>query len=593
MKTKEIFSILILCGLLFGCGVSDAPTPNEEAVFSAEETEEREEEEGREITEKAEAAEDRQSTEEAVQSHEKTERIWQNIEQGENKIYVTADELQGNILGYSLIRMPPVPENDMYYERDLPYLLDEELVGKGIYVSDYLCETEVFLGNILKEVLTQRGKVSDENRPYFTEYALRQIEETEWETLDAEWKTDLWMYDRYCLPYPLSGGGGYRFFYWFSGDEEKTAGENINQAAVSLYVDNQGKICEMEITIHTVPKEENGIERGILEIGLLDDDIYGEPVILGGSPCREELVWDFERYFRRFMEPDEIYEQKNEGLLQSGNVVSSAEEVADIFLHVMETRGADVEKYAEQFGFETDFSDFAEADWDALEENWTAGEAYDCFFIDRIAYAGYAGFKYYFYPDFKAMGVDEAKMVVIGCNVSVEDGRIDYNAVDIFPITEKVCQEMKQKQEKGRTLIVEKGTALTGKEKVEIPVIDRPLQYIPISEFDVDAVAAAHSSRKEKGELWGFTDMAEAGAYLGEKFLQDFAEDQEDGWKADGQYDCFHVSSNEATGYLHLQYYFYPEKNGEKQTKAKIMVVDVFLSEEGIAKTEINELYEE
>ncbi len=544
--------------------------------------------------EKAEAAEDRQSTEEAVQSHEKTERVWQNIEQGENKIYVTADELQGNILGYSLIRMPPVPENDMYYERDLPYLLDEELVGKGIYISDYLCETEVFLGNILKEVLTQRGKVSDENRPYFTEYALRQIEETEWETLDAEWKADLWMYDRYCLPYPLFGGGGYRFSYWFFGDEEKTAGDKINQAAVSLYVDNQGKICEMEITVDTVPKENNRIETAILDIGLLDDDIYGEPVIREGSPCREELVWDFERYFRRFMEPDEIYEQKNEGLLQSGNVGSSAEEVADIFLHVMGTRGADVEKYAEQFGFETDFSDFAEADWDALEENWTAGEAYDCFFIDRIAYAGYVGFKYYFYPDFKAMGVDEAKMVVIGCNVSVEDGRIDYNTVDIFPITEKVCQEMKQKQEKEKTLIVEKGTALTGKEKVEIPVIDRPLQYIPISEFDVDAVAAAHSRRKEKGELWGFTDMAEVGAYLGEKFLQDFAEDQEeDGWKADGQYDCFHVSSNEAAGYLHLQYYFYPEKNGEKRTKAKIMVVDVFLSEEGIAKTEINELCEE
>lgn len=175
-----------------------------------------------------------------------------------------------------------------------------------------------------------------------------------------------------------------------------------------------------------------------------------------------------------------------------------------------------------------------------------------------------------------------------------EEGReITEKTVDIFPITEKDCQEMKQKQEKGKTLIVEKGTALTGKEKVEIPVIDRPSQYIPISEFDVDAVAAAHSSRKEKGELWGFTDMAEVGAYLGEKFLQDFAEDQEDGWKADRQYECFHVSSNEAAGYLHLQYYFYPEKNEEKRTKAKIMVADVFLSEEGIAKTEINELCEE
>ena len=95
------------------------------------------------------------------------------------------------------------------------------------------------------------------------------------------------------------------------------------------------------------------------------DDNYSEPVIREGRPCREEMTWDFERYYRRFMNPDEIYEQENKGLLQSENASSSAEALAEIFLHVMENRGTDVEKYAEYFGYDTDFSKFAGTDWGA------------------------------------------------------------------------------------------------------------------------------------------------------------------------------------------------------------------------------------
>lgn len=531
--------------------------------------------------------EDMQTIEEAPPYGE--ERVWQNIAQGEEQIHVTADELQGNILGYSLLRYSPYPEDNMYYEKDMPYLVEEELVGRGIYISDYMCETEVFLGSLLKEVLADRGTVSDKNRPYFTEYALRQVEDTDWEALDADWDADLWTYDRYYSMHPLCGGG-YQFSYYFYGDKEKTTGSETNLADIGLYVDRDGKICEIAITIDTVPVAENRIEIAILNNGLFEDD-YIEPVIREGSPCREEMVWDFERHFDRFLNPDESYEQKNEGLLQSGNACSSAEAVADLFLHVMGNRGADVEKYEEQFAYY--FSDFADTDWGVLEENWVADKAYDCFFIDRIAFSGYVGFQYYFYPDFAAMGVDEAMMVAIGCNVDCYDGMIGYNTVDIFPITEEACGEMRQKQEENKTLVVEKGTALAGEEKVNIPVMDRPVPYIPICAFDVDAVAAVHSGRKVLEELWGFTDTAQVGVYLGEKLLQDLANDQEEsGWKGDGQYDCFRVNTNEAAGCLHLQYYFYPEKNGEAQTKARIMVVDVFLSEEGIEKMEVNEFCE-
>ena len=576
MNNRKVFNTLIFSSLLLlsGCGGLDMPTMKEADIAFDVATEDREGE--KVITEEALADSDEGA--ENTAAPDEDEWVRQNINKSENEIHVTAEQLQGNILGYSLLRYSPNPENNMYYERDMPYLVEEEFVGRGIYISDYMCETEVFLGSILKEVLMDHGLVSEENRQYFTEYALGQLKEVEWETLDAQWSPDLWTYDRYYSMYPLSGGGGYQFSYYFFGDDEKTAEEEINQIAMKLYVDGDGKICGLGITINTVLAEDNRIERSILDNGLFDEG-YSELVIREGVPYMEEMEWDFERYFRRFMYNDEIYEQENKGLLQSGNASSSAEELADIFLHVMKNRGADVEQYAGQFGFEKDFLNFAHTDWGALGENWTVSEGYDCFFTDRIQGSGYVGFQYYFYPDFQTMGVDEAMMVAIGCN----EGKIDYNTVDIFPITEETYGKIRKKQKEDRVLVVEEGVAQMGKDKVDIPVIDRELQYKHIREFDAAAVAATQSSRRVKEEFGGFTDTAEAAVYLREKFLQDFAEEQ---------YDCFHIRGNEAAECLHLQYYFYPEKNGEEQIKSRIMVVDVFLSEQGIEKMEVNEFCE-
>ena len=68
-----------------------------------------------------------------------------------------------------------------------------------------------------------------------------------------------------------------------------------------------------------------------------------------------------------------------------------------------------------------------------------------------------------------------------------------------------------------RVLVVEEGMLQMGKDKVDVPVIDRELQYRPISEFDAATVAAMQSNRRVKEEFWGFTDTAEAAAYLREK----------------------------------------------------------------------------
>lgn len=564
------------------------------------------------ITELNDGSEDmveREDTCESASSQEDTKR-WPD------RIYeVTADNMQGNILGYSLIRQPPNPDN-RYYERDLPYLLEESMVGKGIYISDYMCETEVFLGNLLKEVIRYRGTVNEENRQYFTEYALQRIDETDWDALDAGWEAAPYAYDRTYQMMPVAGGYGYQFYYCFYPEEEETSKKESAQVEMTVYVDGDGRICEIRASISMVPAETNRMVKYIQTDGL-SDNTYREQVILDGSPCREELVWDFEKHFRRFMYPDEIYEQENNGLLAFGTVCDSAENLADIFLHVIGNRGADVEKYAKWFGYESYFTDFADSNWGLLEENWTADEEYDCFFIDRIEDAGYVGFQYYFYPDFADMDVDTAKMAVIACNVDITYGTIDYNRVDIFPITEEAYLEMKQKQTGSRVLVVDKGTALLGKEMVAIPVLDRPVEPVSIAAFDPDTVAAAHSGRKEIKELWGFADTAQAGSCLGEMFLRDLVNDYveegviyksaknsemisaalytmdqflEAGWKVDEQYDCYYIGANEAAGCMHFQYYFYPADVSDEQVKNRTLVADVYLSEAGIERMAVEEL---
>ena len=146
MKHKEIFSALILGSLLLlsGCGASDMPKMKEADITPDVETEER----GEDTVITGEMLADSDSSAENEEFLNEEEWVWQNVNKSENAIHVTADQLQGNILGYSLLRYSPNPENQMYYERDMAYLVEEEFVGKGIYISDYMCETDSILRNM-------------------------------------------------------------------------------------------------------------------------------------------------------------------------------------------------------------------------------------------------------------------------------------------------------------------------------------------------------------------------------------------------------------------------------------------------------------
>lgn len=602
-KKLWIFLLFYLLILLGGCNASDDFLENE-------------------VTNTAANTDSEESETELVQAsvaEEVLEDTSEEDEQWSKRIYVTADQLQGNILGYSLIRMPPDPLTNMYYERELPYLVDEAVMGNGIFVSEYMCETEVFLGNILKEVLAERGKISVENERYFTEYALQQLKETDWSLLDEDWEIDPYAYGRDYQLNTVFGENNYDFSYYFYPDREKTVTEETEEVNIYLSVNSSGQVYEIQTDIFTVPAEQAEIENYICMSGLFDE-LYQETMIQSGQVSNEKMIWDFEKHYRRFLYPDEVYEQENEGLLASGNAAASAEETGRIFIDILESRGTDIGQYEEIFSVYEDsgFWQFKNSDWGWLEENWTADEEYDCIFKDYIGYSGYVGFQYYFYPDYDALDTDVAKAVSIDCLVSIHYGEISHTSMKTFPMTREEYQRAKEIKREGResTLVVEKGNILQGKEMVALPIPGRQLSFMPVSDFQADALSYDHSERKRAGEIWGFSDVAKVAGFLGDKFLGDIQNDTvekgeiaklcrnedemsaffnaaekfvESGWEADEQYDCYEILQNEVAGCMHLRYYFYPRRLSIKQKSGRVMVVDMYLSEQGIESMKLNE----
>lgn len=91
----------------------------------------------------------------------------------------------------------------------------------------------------------------------------------------------------------------------------------------------------------------------------------------------------------------------------------------------------------------------------------------------------------------------------------------------------------------------------------------------------------------EEGEIYKAAKNEEAVSSA----LYDIEQLLEEGWKADRQYDCFIIKANEAAGYMHLQYYFYPESVNVEQMKGKILVVNMYLSEAGTESMVVDEIY--
>jgi len=74
-------------------------------------------------------------------------------------------------------------------------------------------------------------------------------------------------------------------------------------------------------------------------------------------------------------------------------------------------------------------------------------------------------------------------------------------------IFESALKDVKE-ESRERTLVVEKGTILWGKEMVALPVPERELSFMPVSDFQVDTLSYNHYRRERTGEIGGFSDVA-------------------------------------------------------------------------------------
>ncbi len=527
-----------------------------------------------------------------------------------DKIYVTEEQLQGNILGYSLKRNQVL---DMWYEKDMPYLLDEEVVGQGVFISEYMCETEVFISSVLMDVLISHGEVDSEQKQYFTDWAIEQLALTDWDLLDEQWSPDLYAYDRnYELLYIL-GKSNYSFSYVFYPDKKEDVMDEVNYVNITCSVNSEGKIYEINISINKAPAESAGMEKTVNTVGLFDDS-FNEIVVCDGNIYSGKILLDYEKYFKRFLYPDEEYKQSNNGLLNSGDAALSAESIGKIFNDVLEAKGKNVSQYAEWFAYDTSFTEFENNSWDYLEENWIANAEYDCVYIDNIS-IGYVGFQYYFYPDYDIMNTDKAKAVIINCNVDVATGKLVYTDIRLFSMTRQEYQTIKEMHEKElqNTAVVEKGQMLAGKESIVWSIPQNELLFIPVEEFSPRVYSTDNYERKKQYELWGYSDLAEVAAYLGEVFLEDIEnETVENGslaklltekvdasclysiaecaekWNIDKKYDCYFMRENECAGSIHLKYYFYFEKTSENYGNKNVMVIDLYISDLGVEYMQVN-----
>lgn len=528
-----------------------------------------------------------------------------------NKIYVTEEQLQGNILGYSLKRNQVL---NMWYEQDMPYLLNEASVGKGVFISEYMCETEVFIGSIIKDILMSHGEVNSEQKQYFSDWALEQLTLVDWDLLNKQWSPDLYTYDRnYELLYVL-GKSNYSFSYIFYANEKENMMEELNYVNITCFINSEGKICEIKISINTTAAEDAGMKKTVNDVGLFDDT-FNEIVVSDGNIYSGKILLDFEKYFKRLLYTDEKYEQNYNGLLVTGDAALSAESVGKIFIDILEARGENVSQYAEWFAYDTSFYEFKSNIWDYLEDNWTANAEYDCVYIDNVI-IGYVGFQYYFYPNYDIMNTDMAKAVIINCNVDIITGKLGYIDIRFFPMTRQEYQTVKDMNgmEHWNTAVIERGQMMLSKEKVNLPVPQNELIFMPIEEFCPRVLLEDNYKRKKKYELWGYSDVSEIADYLGELFLEEIENETiekgsiikvltdkvdvsclhsiaecTENLIVDEKYDCYYMRENECAGNIHLKYYFYLQGCDGNCGSKTVVVIDLYISELGIEYMQVND----
>ena len=125
------------------------------------------------------------------------------------------------------------------------------------------------------------------------------------------------------------------------------------------------------------------------------------------------------------------------GFLVTGDVSVSAETAGKIWMDILESRGNNLCQYGNLFSTEHIMGDSAAGKFGQIESGWKADGRYDCYYTDMAEETGEVLFRYYFYPDYGAMGVEEAKAVILDCGISVGSGKISWADIKIFSMTKE------------------------------------------------------------------------------------------------------------------------------------------------------------
>lgn len=504
------------------------------------------------------------------------------------KTYIDDRErrIDGNIVGYTYKN-----RWDAGYVRDPDYILPEELIGRGIYVSEHMAETEIFLGQQLQELLTEKGIVHKEDRQYYTDWALQQLGEVNWELLDDGWEPEPFEYGREYEPMNMPKVQ-YEFHYDFYPRQQSITTTETQVVGIKLLVDEDGVIVSINVNILAVETSKSSLKDYVNYLGLFPN-WYSEMLIKDGNTDKK-IMLDYEMYEWEIDE-DHTSQELSEASIQ-------AENIAEICIDMLESRGEHAPKYQEYFHYDSYYEVFLNCPWDEIGADWKAGENYSCEYIDRLEMTGSFGYCYYFYPNFEAMETDRGKAAIVSCRIDNFKKMLSYIGLLVFEVSKEDVSEKKQ----SGIQIVEAGKVAEGTGSIYVPVPQTKLQCVLLRDHKNDWQKRAGVDYVKK-EMYGCKEMSELALYIRERLIEDIKDQgnnyDHDGvinslgesrlrnffdgvgndWEAGEKYDCVYIKQNERAGCVHLRYYFYPEET-EKE-REYVLVLDAYVSEEAIEST--------
>lgn len=490
-------------------------------------------------------------------SYEKSADIYES----ENK-YWTEEDVKDNTVETEIIREYSLKRNADGVEK-AEYLLEKYFVGKGVFQSEYIRETDALVAGLLMKTIEQQGRISEDIRQYFSEWAMEQLQEADWEQLNESWMADLYLYDSYYTITWLFGNIGYDCNYFFYPDNGTQA---VN---MRLLIDPCGLIRKIDVDICGLSEES-----GVFDAQDLFREEYQERII------EEGLVYQG-KYLLNSLDTEEIYDQNGSNLFASGDLALSGEKLGGVLITLLERCGINADEYRELFEDENTFLRFQDLSWNQLETDWVANRYYDCYYIDTMEETGGVDFLYNIYPDYEKMDTDFASAVILRCRVDINNGKLSDANIETCPMTVEEYHEAKDWMGQ-RVTLIDKGN-ISGYGTVPLPIPGEQGRENTPKDLSADnlgkkLLADLNSKVLENGEINELLAEKQTAWFI--DIAGRIEEELKTGWQIREEYNCYYYVHSQQVKHVHYRYYFYFDKQGLESQK--VLVLDLWISDEGI-----------